>query len=349
MGQTVIRHLLESPYIEKIYIYDINPDSLNKAKEIDEKVELVFNIDEILGNSDILVTFIASANHTHKDLTISCLKAGKAVLCEKPMATNWADAVEMVETAERLNCFLQIGFEMRYSKLYTTVKKWIDDGLLGDVLNTHCDYCCSEFHGKGSWRNKKKTAGGMFMEKLCHYVDAPRWWIGDKVEDVFSVCAPNIVKYKEVHDNFHTICRYSQGQVSELTFMMGPAETFDGDPLQDVMDQQKEDGHALRFFIYGTKGAAETDVFKRSLKRWEFGDSSKCFTSKLVECRTWEKDEDHFYFHNTTDQTLDVVERVVKGCSTKTSARDSLESMRVSYAAELSADERRIIRISEIA
>jgi predicted dehydrogenase len=52
-------------------------------------------------------------------MTIRALEAGKAVLCEKPIANTLEDAREMLETAERLQGWLQIGFELRYSKLYT--------------------------------------------------------------------------------------------------------------------------------------------------------------------------------------------------------------------------------------
>jgi predicted dehydrogenase len=57
---------------------------------------------------------------------------------------------------------------LRYSKLYTAIKDWADQGLLGQVVNTQCSYFCSEFHKKGSWRNKKATGGSMFGEKLSH-------------------------------------------------------------------------------------------------------------------------------------------------------------------------------------
>ena len=346
MGRTVIQHLQSIDLVEKIVAYDIRQESLCQIGN-SAKVVLSRDIAEILSDSRISLAFVNASTAAHKDLTIQCLRAGKAVMCEKPMATNLTDSTEMVETAERLGAFLQIGFELRYSKLYTTIKEWIDAGRLGNVINTHACYICSELHGKGSWRNNKNTAGGMFLEKLCHYVDLPRWWISDQVKDVYSVCAPNVVQYCEVRDNYHTVYRFRNGAVSELTFMIAPAATFDGDPLQNMLDQQKDDGHALRYFIQGTKGAAATDVFRREIKRWEFGDSPERMTSTLAEVLTWDSSEDHFYFHNTFDQTKDMVERVANDLPPMTAARDSLESMKVSFASELSAEAGRIINIEE--
>lgn len=346
MGRTVIQHLQKIDLVEKIAAYDIQKDCVCQIED-DTKVIDVNKFSEILSDKEISLVFVTASTDAHKAITIQSLRAGKAVMCEKPVAGNLTDSIEMIEVAEKLDAFLQIGFELRYSKLYTKIKEWIDAGYLGNVINTHACYICSEFHGKGSWRNKKSTAGGMFLEKLCHYVDLPRWWISDQVKDVYSVCAPNAVKYFEVHDNYHTVYRFKNGAVSELTFMMSPAATFEGDPLQNVIDQQKDDGHALRYFIQGTKGAAATDVFRREIKRWEFGDSAERMTSMPVEMLTWDPSEDHFYFHNTFAQTKDITERVAGGLLPMTSPRDSLESMKLSFAAELSADTGRIINLEE--
>jgi predicted dehydrogenase len=100
--------------------------------------------------------------------------------------------------------------------------------------------------------------------------------------------------------------------------------------------------------VIGTKGAAATDVFNRTLKRWEFGDSEKSMTSKLVETRTWDCKEDHLYFHDTNTQAVDIVRRVHEGLPPATPARDAFETMRLVFAAEASADENRVISMSEI-
>ena len=347
MGGTVIDHLKHTEGVEEIIAQDIREE---RVKELREKVgvKAYVELEPILKDDSIPLVFITSSNDAHKPLTLAALEAGKAVMCEKPMAVTLADARAMVETAESREAFLQIGFELRYSKLYTKVKDWVDQGLLGQVVNTHCYYICSEFHHKGSWRNKQATGGSMFGEKLSHYVDLPRWWIGSEVADVSSVCAPNVIPYYEVHDNYHTTYRFQNGAVSHLTFMMAPGATFKGDPLQDVIDQQRGDGHALRYLVVGTQGCAETDVFYRTIKRWEFGDSPECLTSTWVENLTWDKSEDHVYFHNTLDQTRDIVRRVREGLPPATPASDAYETMRLCFAAEESADHGERVSLAEV-
>ena len=347
MGGHVIEHLRDSPLVRGITVYDRHLERMEQLKQR-YGVEPSESLEKVLENPDIKLVFITASNNAHKELTIAALEAGKAVMCEKPMATTLADAESMVEAAERTGAFLQIGFELRYSRLYTTVKDWIDQGSLGRVLNTHCMYCSSAWGRHDVWRTNSKTSGGMFGEKLSHYVDLPRWWVGDEVEEVYATCAPNVIPYYDVHDNFHCTYRFRNGAVSHLTFMMGPAATFKGDPLQNAVSQQAGDGHMLRYMVYGDKGAAETDVFPRTIKRWEFGENEYGQTSEWVQKETWTPEHDFAYFHNTHDQALDIVRRVVEDESPGISPRDALETTRLCFAAEISAKENRPVRLEEL-
>ena len=130
--------------------------------------------------------------------------------------------------------------------------------------------------------------------------------------------------------------------------MMAPAATFKGDPLQNAISQQVGDGHALRYMIYGEKGAAETDVFPRTIKRWEFGENDYGQTSDWVQTETWNPEQDFAYFHNTHDQALDIVRRVAEGEPPKISPRDALETTRLCFAAEISAAQNRPVRLEEL-
>ena len=347
MGETVLRHLKESAEVTSSVVYDISDDSIRNIEAV-HGVPGTTKLSDVLGDPEVKLVFITAANHAHRDLAVSSLEAGKAVLCEKPMANTLEDARTMVETAERLGVYFQVGFELRYSKLYTKIKDWIDRGLLGQVVSTHCLYCSSAYT-KTAWRNHQHEAGDTFGERLSHYVDLTRWWVGSPVTEVFSACAPNVVPYTEVRDNYHTTYRFKSGAVSQLSYFMNYPATFRGDALADnVTDLQLGDGHELRFIVVGTQGAAETDVFCRRIKRWRFSDEPAVMASEWVEKLTWPATEDHFYYHNTTQQSLDVVRRVARGLPPMTAARDAYDTMRLCFAAERSADTGRIMRLDEI-
>ena len=347
MGQHVIEHLNDSPLVSSITLFDPNAERMEQLSQ-SHGVKNIDSLQRVLEDPAIRLVFVTASNDVHKELTIAALEAGKAVMCEKPMATSLADASAMVQTAESMSGFLQIGFELRYSHLYTKVKDWIAQGLLGRVVNTQCTYCTSAWGRRNVWRAAASTSGGMFGEKLSHYVDLVRWWVDDEVEEVYAICSPNVIPYYEVHDNYHCSYRFKNGAVSQLTFMMAPAASFKGDPLQNAVSQQAGDGHALRYMIYGDKGAAETDVFPRTLKRWEFGEDEYGHTSAWVQSETWSPEYDFAYFHNTRDQALDIVRRVAEGEPPKLNPRQALETMRLCFAAELSATEKRPVRLDEL-
>ena len=88
-------------------------------------------------------------------------------------------------------------------------------------------------------------------------------------------------------------------------------------------------------------------MFGRHIKRWEFGDSPTGQTSAWVEDLTWDPAEDEWYFHNTMDQTHDIVRRVADGLPPAINPRDAYETTRLQFAAEHAADCGQIVQLAD--
>jgi len=264
------------------------------------------------------------------------------------MGVSLDEAGKMIETEQETGGFLQIGFELHYSKIYMLTKQWITQGLIGTPINCHCRYYCSEFHKKNTWRS---ASGGHFLigEKLSHYIDLQRWFLGSEVEEVFAMTAPNVVKYFNHPDNHQINMRFANGAVSNLNFVMYIGETDHSDPLLEMLEKQADDGHYLQYYIFGTEGAIENDVFRRRIRRWEFSDGPEQIISKIVETVTYSKDEDLEWIHNTHGQNLRIAELVAKGLPPEVRAVDAYKTMLAGFAAERSEQERRIVKIAELA
>jgi predicted dehydrogenase len=345
MGATHVGAAKASPYVRTIYGYEPDPArAALRGKELG--VKATSDLDSILTNPEVKLIYIASINSVHAEQAIMALRARKAVLCEKPMAEDIEGARALIAAAKETGQFLQIGFELHYSKLYTTAKEWIDQGRIGTVVNTQCRYYCSEFHLKNSWRSNSK--GSLIGEKLSHYLDLQRWFTGSPVEEVFSMAAPNVVEYFNHPDNHQISMRFKNGAISHLNFAMYIAESDHGDPLLDMLDKQSDDGHFLQYHIFGTNGAIETDVFRRRVRRWEFTDSPDRLVSKIAETVTYEKQDDNQWIHNTHGQNVRIAELVACGLPPETPADDSFETMRVGFAAEISEKEKRIVCLGEL-
>jgi len=344
MGGVHVIAAKASPYIKKIYGYE--PDPIKAAqREKDLGITCTSEINSILNNQEIKFVSIASTNSTHAELAEKALRAGKAVLCEKPMGETLEEAKRMIKAQKETCGFLQIGFELHYSKLFIKAKDWIDNGLIGAIVNIHCRYYSSEFHGKNSWRSCSK--GTLIGEKLSHYIDLIRWWIGSPVEEVYSFTAPNVVKYFNHPDNHQINLRFANGSIANLNFIMFIAETDHGDPLLDTMEKMSDDGHCLQYHIIGDKGAIEIDAFRRRIRRWEFSEDSKQLTSKIVDTFFFPKNEGKIWYHNVHGQITKIIELVAKKLPPENPANDSYQTMLVCFAAEKSEQKKCSIKISE--
>ena len=100
-----VRHIpeyLDNPNAKLTGLYDLN---LQRAKELAEKYDCKSyeSVEEMLADPEIDAVSVCVANHVHSEITIAALKAGKHVLCEKPMATKLKDCQMMVDTAEQMS------------------------------------------------------------------------------------------------------------------------------------------------------------------------------------------------------------------------------------------------------
>jgi predicted dehydrogenase len=345
MGSTHVGAAKAASNVNKIYGYE--PDAERAAlrgKELD--IKATSNFDSILNNPEIKLVYIAAINAVHAELADKALRAGKAVLCEKPMGETLAEARQMMKAEEETGNFLQIGFELHYSKIYMKAKEWIDQGLIGTPVNCHCRYYASEFHSKNTWRSN--STGTLIGEKLSHYIDLQRWFMCDEVEEVFSMNSPNVVDYFNHPDNHQINMRFKNGAVSNLNFLMYLGESDHRDPLLEMLEKQADDGHYLQYHIMGTKGAIETDVFRRRIRRWKFTDRPERMNSEIVETITYDRADDQEWIHNTYGQNIRIAELVANGMKPEVSAMNAYKTMQAGFAAEMSERERRIVKLSEL-
>jgi myo-inositol 2-dehydrogenase / D-chiro-inositol 1-dehydrogenase len=345
MGECHTRAAKASPYVNRIIGYEPNAERAElRGRELG--IEYTNDLNKILDDPSIKLVYIASINGVHAEQTDLALRAGKAVLCEKPMGETLEEAERMITAQKETGGFLQIGFELHYSKIYMKAKEWIDQGLIGSPVNCHCRYYASEFHSKNTWRSLSE--GTLIGEKLSHYLDLQRWFIGSEAKEVFSMNSPNVVDYFNHPDNHQINTRFENGAIANLNFLMYLGESDHTDPLLEMLDKQADDGHYLQYHIMGTKGAIETDVFRRRIRRWEFTDRPERMNSEIVETITYEKKDDGEWIHNTHGQNVRIAELVAKGLPPENPVTDSFATMKLGFAAETSEREHRVVKLSEL-
>ena len=131
-----VRHIPEyaaNPDCELVGFY--NPTK-SRAEDMAAKYGGVAydTAEELLADPEIDAVSVCAANYAHAELTIKALKAGKHVLCEKPMAISLADCEEMVQVAKAEGKLLMIGQNQRLTKAHQLARKLIAEGAIGKVI-----------------------------------------------------------------------------------------------------------------------------------------------------------------------------------------------------------------------
>lgn len=334
MGKVHVDAALASPYVKELYVVDPDPERI-KLWQGESRLKSA-SMEQILNDPSVRFVTVATPNHLHLEHAGAAMKCGKAVLCEKPMGNTLEEAREMIRIEKETKSFCQIGFELRYSELYRIAKKWIDAGLIGEVVNIQTRYYCAESHGKNTWRSNSPEPGFLIGEKLSHYLDLQRFFFNADFESVYALASPKVVPFCNHHDNHQIMTSFPGGKVGVLNFIMAIGETWDPDEKREMLEKQSDDGHALSYHICGTDGAIETDVFRRRIRRWKYSDAPETLQSRIVETVTFQPESDQEYFHNVYGQDLAVLELFAQGKASQMNTLDAYGTMKFCFAAELS-------------
>jgi len=198
------------------------------------------NFDNIKNNPDIDVVYIITPNGLHKDQTVRVARAGKHVICEKPMAVNASEAKEMVDACQAAGVQLLIGYRMHFEPKTLEVVRMRKNGEFGKIMF---------FQGQSGfrigdptqWRLDKELAGGGAMMDIGIYsINGARYMVGEEpVWVTAQETKTDPVKFKE-------------GVDETIQFQMG----FPSGAVASCLSTYAV-GHLDRFFLDGIDGFAE--------------------------------------------------------------------------------------------
>ena len=185
-----VRHIPEyaaNPNAEVYGFYDIN---VSRAEELAKKYggKAFTSYEELLADPEIEAVSVCAANHAHAEISIAALKAGKHVLCEKPMAVTLAECEAMVAAAKEAGKYLMIGQNQRLAKAHAKAKELIEQGAIGKVLTFRTIFghggpeTWSIDPGSNVWFfDKTKAAMGAMADLGIHKTDMIQYVLGSKI------------------------------------------------------------------------------------------------------------------------------------------------------------------------
>ncbi|MDB6038718.1 MAG: putative dehydrogenase [Verrucomicrobiales bacterium] len=303
---------------------------------------------KLVERKDIDLIDICSPNNTHAEIAIAAARAGKMILCEKPLSMNGPEGETMVAEVEKAKVPNMVWYNYRRVPAVTLAKQLIDQGRLGRIFHYRAkflqDWTISKDlpqGGTGLWRLDVNVAGsGVTGDLLAHCIDTALWLNGN-IKDV-SAMTETFVKERK-----HTL----SGKVEKVGIDDACAflAHFDNGSLATFESTRYARGHKAlyTFEINGENASIAWDL--HDLHRLQFFDHKD---EGLT--RGWKSlhitDSDHPYMkhwwvpglqigyeHTFVHQVADFIESITKGEKAHPDFRDSLETQNVCDAVLKSA------------
>jgi predicted dehydrogenase len=157
-----------------------------RQNQADHHIEHCFTTpDELCSSHDVDVVFITSPDAMHRDDALKAIRAGKAVLCEKPVSMNAAEAREMHEAAKAAGVLYGVAQNFRYNRSLNWIREQIRAGKIGKPQLAQAEYAYPADRAPRKWiMDSTLAAGGPIADVGVHCIDALRYVLG---EDVMSI------------------------------------------------------------------------------------------------------------------------------------------------------------------
>ncbi len=217
------------------------------------------DMDRMRENKAIDAVYVALPNSMHAEYTIRAAKAGKHVLCEKPMAVSVAECQQMIGACKAASVKLMIAYRMQYEPLTLEAIERIRNGEIGELRSIEAAY---GFDSRpGVWRLEKKLAGGgCLMDVGIYCLNATRYLTGEEPAEfrAYSDSDERDPRFKEVEETVTWTARFPSGVLatcsttyggpmpgffkvtgSKGVLEMGPAYSYEGITLRQTAGENK--------------------------------------------------------------------------------------------------------------
>lgn len=282
------------------------------------------SVEEAVAQPAVEAVVIASPAKFHAEALEVAAAAGKAILCEKPLALSLAEADRALAAVEKARVPVQIGFMRRYDPAYAEAKKRIEAGEIGDPLIFKAIGRDPEPPPPNYFR--AGLSGSLFVDSSIHEFDLARWLMSDEVVSVQATGAALVSRELAAIGDIDVglaNLRFARGGI-------GNVESF----------RQARYGYDIRTEIVGSKGTLQIG-FSRSAQQVVLLDSSG---HPDIPRHFLERFEEAYY-----REMQDFVERVLKGEPPRVSGCDGRQALAIALAAERSLRESRAVSMAEMA
>lgn len=246
MGHEHEKMLTKMDGIKVTGFSDIEPKQL---EDVQEGLKRYASNEDLINDPEVQVVLIAANNNQHHDLVIQAAKAGKDIICEKPVAMNTEELDDMMKTVNECGVKFTVHHQRRLDQDFRTMKEIYDQKKLGDVYTVKNSLY--GFNGNmHDWHVYISEGGGMLYDWGVHLLDQILFMMPDvKIKTVFADMR-NVINF-EVDDYFKILMKMDNGVMAEVEL----GTYF----LTDKMHDKWFERH---WIMGGNKGTAYVDGFE---------------------------------------------------------------------------------------
>ena len=171
----------------------------------------------LVGGGDIDAVYISTTNELHRDQALAAAKAGKHVLCEKPLALTLADARAIVQGCQARGVTLGTNHHLRNAATHRAMRDAIMEGRIGRPLFArvfHAVYLPPHLQG---WRiDKPEAGGGVILDITVHDADTLRFVLGAEPISVSAMTSQGGMGHEGLEDGVMGVVRFSNGVLAQF-------------------------------------------------------------------------------------------------------------------------------------
>jgi predicted dehydrogenase len=170
-----------NPEVEIAYFCDIIEERAKKAAAEYGNGKAVTDYLDVLRDETVDAVSVCTPNSTHSVISIEAMNHGKHVLCEKPVGRTYAEALQMQEVQHKTGKILNIGVVNRFNDNVNLIKKYIDNGRLGEVYHVYVSFRAHRsIPGLGGdFTDSRISGGGALIDWGVHFLDIVMYCCGD--------------------------------------------------------------------------------------------------------------------------------------------------------------------------
>ena len=173
-------------------------------------------VDDLLADPDVDAVYISSQVNLHCQHVLAAAAEGKHIFCEKPMALTADDCRRMIEACAHAGVHLEVCFVLRGWPIYHQVKRLLDEGRLGQVIQLRAHLAKWTPREEGEWRlDPQQSGGGILIDTGSHYLDLFRFLVGDFAR--IACMGSSAVFSWEVEESAFALVQFKSGAHATLT------------------------------------------------------------------------------------------------------------------------------------